>query len=129
MEHNLNIGMEFKIERVVTDEISAESIGSGQFAVFATPSMIMIMEQAAEKAVRSGLAEGFESAGMVVNVEHIAATPIGMKIEVRAVLKEIDGRRLVFDVEARDEREIIGRGVHERVIINKERFMARVNSK
>jgi len=129
VEHNISVGMTHEFERVVTKELSAEAVGSGNVAVFATPIMIAFMERAAEQCVINGLAEGCGTVGTVVNIEHCAATPLGMKVSAKAILREIDGRRLVFDVEAHDEKEIIGRGVHERVIIQKEKFMARVNSK
>ena len=129
MEQNLNVGMEYSFEQVVTQELSAMAVGSGSVPVFATPHMIAFMERAAEQSVISGLAEGLGTVGTVVNIEHMAATPIGMKVTAKAVLREIDGRRLVFDVEAHDEREMIGRGVHERFVIQKEKFMARVNAK
>jgi len=129
IENRLNIGMELILEKIVTQDLSAQAVGSGNVAVYATPFMIAHMEQAAEQAVIHGLSEGYGTVGTVVNVEHMAATPIGMKVTAKAVLREIDGRRLVFDVEAHDEREQIGRGVHERFIIQKEKFMDKVNSK
>ena len=129
MEHNIKVGMTYNFERVVTKELSAETVGSGNVAVFATPCMITMMERAAEQCVINNLAEGFGTVGTLVNVEHCAATPLGMKVTAKAMLRQIDGRKLIFDVEAHDERELIGRGTHERFIIQKEKFMARVNSK
>jgi len=129
MEQNLIVGMEYSFEQVVTQELSAMAVGSGSVEVFATPHMIAFMERAAEQAVINGLGEGLGTVGTVVNIQHMAATPIGMKVTAKAVLREIDGRRLVFDVEAHDEREQIGHGVHERFIIQKEKFMIKVNSK
>jgi predicted thioesterase len=129
MQHDIIAGMEYVKELTVTRELTAAVVGSGQIAVFATPSMILLMEQAAELAVINALPDGCATVGTLVNIEHAAATPVGMKVTATAVLKEIDGRKLVFDVEASDEREVIGRGVHERFIIQKDKFMARVNAK
>lgn len=129
MEHNIKVGMEYQLNKLVEQKDTAEYYGSGNVAVYATPCMISQMEQAAMLAVQQSLEKGCTSVGTKVNIEHCAATPTGMVVNTKAVLKEIDGRRLVFDVEAWDNKEIIGRGTHERFIIAKDRFMARVNEK
>jgi predicted thioesterase len=129
MEHKIEAGMAFEKEITVTGELTAEQVGSGLLAVYATPYMIALMEQVSELAVINGLAEGFGTVGTSVDVKHIAATPVGMRVTAAATLREVDGRRLVFEVTARDEREVIGNGTHERFIIQKDRFMARVKEK
>ena len=129
MEHNITVGMEYTVECTVTKELSAEAVGSGSLPVYATPYMIALMEKASEQCVLGGLAEGFGTVGTVVDIKHIAATPLGMKVTAHAVLKEIDKRRLVFDVKVCDECEEIGHGLHERFIIDTVKFMERVNAK
>jgi fluoroacetyl-CoA thioesterase len=113
----------------VGEEQTAARLGSGRASVLATPIMIGLMEAAAVDCVERLLPEGQESLGVRVEVEHIAATPVGMAVTARAELKEIDRRALVFDVEARDARELIGRGRHVRVIVDGERFRAKVSAK
>lgn len=129
MEFNIGVGMTYEVERTVTHDATADFLMSGQALVFATPIMIMMMEQAAILAVYDRLGDGFATVGTVVNVEHCAPTPVGMRVWAKAVLKEIDGRRLVFDVTARNETEIIGRGTHERFIIEQQKFIDKANLK
>lgn len=129
MEFNLTVGLEAKVELVVQQKDTAEAFGSGGVKVFATPLMIGLMENAALKAVDPILPTGFATVGTQLDVKHMAATPIGMKASARAELVEIDGKRLVFKVEAYDEVEKIGEGMHERYIIQMEKFLSKVNSK
>lgn len=129
MEHNIQVGMEHTVEYTVTMELSAEAVGSGSLPVYATPYMIALMEKASEQCVIGGLADGFGTVGTEVDIKHIAATPLGMKVTAHAVLKEINGRQLVFDVRVCDEKEEIGNGSHTRFIIDKAKFMERVNAK
>jgi fluoroacetyl-CoA thioesterase len=114
---------------VVAEEHTAPRLGSGRAPVLATPIMVALMEGAAVDCVERGLPDGQETLGVRVEVEHIAATPVGMRVTARAELTEIDGRALVFKVEARDEREIIGKGRHVRVLVDTSRFRAKVGAK
>lgn len=114
---------------VVTAADTAEAHGSGGVAVFATPAMIALMEAAAAAAVAPALAPGETTVGTAVNVRHMAATPVGLRVTARAVLTAVAGRRLEFQVEAWDERESIGAGSHERAVVSLDRFLARVNGK
>jgi len=107
----------------VTHENTAAQVGAGGVEVFATPMMIALMENAAWRAVANAMEEGYVTVGTLVNVRHLAATPIGQKVRATAELIEIDGRRLVFKVQAFDEQQKIGEGIHERFIVNLERFM------
>lgn len=93
--------------------------------VFATPMMVRAMENAALNAVRDYLDPGESCVGTVVNVKHLAATPVGHRVTADAVVTKVDGRRIEFDVSARDEIENIGTGTHERMVID----MARINKK
>ena len=114
---------------VVAEEHTAARFGAGGVHVFGTPMMIGLMENAAFSAIQPRLPEGQSSVGTRVNVSHLAATPIGMRVTATAELIEVDGRRLVFRVEARDEKELIGEGQHERFIITLDRFLSRIDEK
>mgnify|MGYP001037146053 CR=1 FL=1 len=109
----------------VTDEVTAATVGSGMLPVFATPSMIALIEKAAADSVASGL----EPVGTKLDIAHTAATPVGMAVRAETELAEIDGRRLVFTVRAFDEVGEIGSGIHERFIVNAEKFLAKTNAK
>src|ERR1700681_4472040 len=113
----------------VTDDHTAARMGSGRAPVLATPMMIALMEAAAVECVEGVLPEGQESLGTSIEIEHIAATPVGMIGAARAELRHVDGRRLTFDVEARDERELIGKGRHTRVLVDSARFRAKAQAK
>ncbi len=114
---------------VVGEEHTAPRLGSGRAPVLATPIMIALMEAAAVDGVERLLADGQETLGVRLEVDHTAGTPVGLAVTATAELKEVDGRKLVFYVEARDAREIIGRGRHERVIVDAARFRAKVAAK
>lgn len=113
----------------VTEANTAAAVGSGGIAVFATPMMIALMESAALQAVQPHLAEGESTVGTLVNIKHMAATPLGMQVRAVARLDAVEGRRLLFTVEAFDEAEKIGEGSHERFVIQVERFLGRVGQK
>jgi predicted thioesterase len=127
--------MEFKIgiignaETLVDSSNTAKAMGSGDLEVFATPSMIALMEKAATQAVSEYLPEDSSTVGTMINVKHIAATPVGMNIAAQATLIVAEGKRLLFSVEAFDGKDKIGEGQHERFIINVEKFMSRTNGK
>jgi predicted thioesterase len=117
------------VELVVGDEHTAPRVGSGKIRVLATPVMINLIEAAALKAAEHLLPAGHQSLGTLLNVKHIAATPVGMKIKASAVVTKVEGRNIYFDVSAEDEKEPIGGGTHERVVVNVERFDKRVQRK
>ncbi len=116
-------------ERVVTEEWTAPSMGSGTVPVLATPALVALMEQAAVRALEGRLPPGQTSVGVRIDVRHLAATPPGMRVRARATLVAAEGRRLTFHIEAWDDAEKIGEAVHERVVIDTERFMERVRAK
>lgn len=122
-------GLTATSELVVTAENTARHLGSGGVEVFATPEMVRLMESTAVEAVDHLLPEGWKTVGARIEVEHLAATPVGMRVRARAELLAVEGRRLTFAVEAHDERELIGRGRHERVAIDLARFRQRVAAK
>lgn len=122
----LQTGLTGESTTIVVHENTAAAVGAGGVEAFATPMMIGLMENAAWGAVASELDEGYVTVGTLVNVSHLAATPVGQRVRATAELIEIDGRRLVFKVEAYDEHQKIGEGRHERYIVNLERFLQRL---
>ena len=114
---------------LVTDALMAPSAGSGSAPVFASPSMIALMEGAAVDCVEKLLPANHISLGTHLDVHHIAATPKGMTVTARATLTKVDGRKLTFTVEAHDGVETIGKGAHTRVVVDSPRFMARLDAK
>ena len=108
---------------------TAEAMGSGSASVFATPALVALMEQAAVKALDGILPDGSTSVGVHIDVQHIAATPVGMIVTATAVLTAVEGRLLRFTVSARDEVEEVGRGLHQRFVVDAARFQARVEGK
>ena len=114
---------------VVAAEHTAPRVGSGRIAVLATPVMINVIEAAALAAAEHLLPAGHQSLGIRLDVRHIAATPIGMTITAEAEVTRIDGRTIHFRVACHDDRELIGDGTHERVVVNVERFDQRTQRK
>lgn len=110
-------------------ESTAQHLGSGNVAVFATPEMIRWMERAAVAAVDGLLPDGYRTVGIHVDVRHLAATPLGMTVRVRAELQEVEGRKLTFRVEAFDDVEKVGEGTHQRMIVDLAKFKERAASK
>ena len=125
----LKAGIKGKGEKKVEEDNLASSMKSGLLPVFATPCMEALMEETAWRSVEPYMEEGCGTVGTSVNIKHLAATPLGMKVYCESELTEVDGRRLVFDVKVYDEEGIIGEGSHERFIINNEKFTAKANSK
>jgi fluoroacetyl-CoA thioesterase len=97
--------------------------------VFATPMMITAMENAALNAVRDYLDPGESAVGTEVDIRHLAATPVGHRVTAEAVVTKVDGRRIEFDVSARDETEEIGKGTHARMVVDMQRLDQRLNAK
>jgi len=126
---DLRIGLKASIVVTVSDDMTAAALGSGRVAGLATPTMIALMEAAAIEAVEHGLPKGFSTVGTQVNVSHLAPTPVGMVVTARAVLEQVDGRRLRFAISADDEAGSIGRGTHERVIIELARLEERLRTR
>ncbi|MFN8485110.1 MAG: thioesterase family protein [Anaerolineae bacterium] len=125
----LRVGLVGEFERVVGPDHTATHLGSGSVDVLATPEMILWMEEASVLATNAALDAGQATVGTSVNVRHLAATPMGMRVRVRSELTTVEGRRLVFHVTAEDERERVGEGDHERFIIDVAKFKARVEGK
>ncbi len=122
----LTPGLTGEATTTVVHENTAAAVGAGGVEVFGTPMMIALMEMAAWRAVEEKLEPGLVTVGTHVNVKHLGATPLGQQVRATAELLEADGRRLVFKVEAYDERQKIGEGTHERFIVQLERFLSRL---
>ena len=125
----LRPGLKGTARILVGVEHTAPSIGSGKVPVLATPVMINVIEAAALAAVEHLLPAGHQSLGIHLDVRHFAATPIGMRVTATAELIAVEGRTLSFRVEARDDKEPIGGGSHQRVVVNVARFDERVQKK
>ena len=125
----LEVGIKGQRETIVTKENTAAGIGSGSLEVFSTPMMILLMEESCFMSVNDILEEGFTTVGTCVNVKHLSATPLGMKVVIKSELIKVDVRALTFKVEAYDEKGLIGEGIHERFIVNNEKFQAKTDSK
>ena len=125
----LEAGIKGTKEIMVTNENTAKTRGSGTLDVFATPAMIALMENTAYESVASELEEGSGTVGTALNVKHVAATPVGMKVTCETELIKVDGRALTFSVKAFDEKGLIGEGEHERFIVFNEKFQAKADAK
>ncbi len=125
----LEPGLSGDVRRQVTDDISAHTMGNEGVHVLGTPALMLLVEQAAIKAIEGRLEEGQATVGTRLDVRHLAATPVGMTVTVRARLTEVDGRKLTYEAEAEDEQEPIGKGVHERFVVDMSRFLGRVAEK
>ena len=122
-------GMSEEIQVVVEEQHTAAHVGSGSLRVLATPAMIGFMERAARDLLAKHLPEGYSSVGVHVDVRHLAPTPMGSSVRVRCEVLEVDELRVNFSVEAWDAAEKIGKGRHQRVVVDEARFLKRVNAK
>ena len=129
MTPQLKQGLVGRAALVVAEEHTAPRVGSGRVHVLATPVMINLIEAAALSAIEHLLPSGHQSLGTLLNVRHTAATPVGMGVSATAEVIAIEGRLVRFRVEARDEKEQIGEGTHERVVVNVAKFDERVRRK
>ena len=125
----LPAGLTGTAELVVGEQHTAPRVGSGRIRVLATPVMINLIEAAALAAVEQSLPENHQSLGTHLDVTHVAATPVGMRVRATAEVLRVEGRTVYFKVRAEDERELIGEGTHERVVVNVNRFDERVQKK
>lgn len=125
----LEAGIKGKRDTTVSEEVTAKAVGSGELNVYATPAMIALMEETAYKSVAGELEDGMGSVGTKMEVSHVSATPLGMRVTCETELVQVDGRKLVFSVKAYDEKGLIGEGMHERFVIQNEKFQAKADSK
>ncbi len=122
----LTKGLSAQSKIVVAESNIASTMGSGDLAVFATPAMIALMENAAMKAVAEALPEGSTTVGTEMNATHIKASGLGAEIVATAVVAEVEGRKITLNVGARDGESLIGEGVHTRFIVDREKFMSKI---
>jgi fluoroacetyl-CoA thioesterase len=126
----IQVGLTAEVEEVVTKELTADALGNKGVMVYATPYVVCLMENAAQAAIVSQLPPGFGTVGTAVEMKHLAATPLGMKVRAKATLVETDGKRCLFQVDVFDEVEKIAEGRHERFLVpNIEKFLARAMTK
>src|SRR4026207_1515808 len=125
----LEPGCTASVSLIVTEAQTAPRRGRGPAPVCAPPARVALLEGAAVACVEDRIGAGQETLGIHIDVEHIAATPVGLKVTASAELIEHDGRTLVFAVTARDERDLIGRGGHPRMSVASPRFRAKVQAK
>ena len=123
----LKAGLTYTSKVVVDSDNCASAVGSGGLNVFATPSMVALMENAAMNAVAPFLPEGSTTVGTEINTTHIKPSALGDEVEATATLMHVEGRKLSFAVEARDTKGIIGRGTHVRFVVDVERFLAKLH--
>lgn len=122
----MKTGLTFTSTIIVSKENIAATMGSGDLEVFATPAMVALMENAAMNAVAGELSEGFAAVGAMMNTTHIKPSAMGETISATAVLKEVEGRKLTFEVRAEDSKGVIGEGTHVRYVVDREKFMAKL---
>ncbi|MBR6013161.1 MAG: thioesterase family protein [Selenomonadaceae bacterium] len=126
---NLKVGLKNSAESFVTENDTALSVSSGSLKVLATPKMIALMEKAAADLVEKILPKNFTSVGISLNIQHTAPTPVGIKISAAAEIIEVNDRKILFEIIAEDEQGEIGRGKHERFIVDREKFQKKADSK
>jgi fluoroacetyl-CoA thioesterase len=125
----LTPGLAAEVEHTVNESDSAAHWGSGALPVFSTPALVGLMEKAALTALSGQLDEGKTSVGGHIDVQHLAASPLGARVRARAELTAIQGKQLTFKIQAWDEAGLIGEAVHDRFVVDAERFMSKVLSK
>ena len=122
----IKVGLKHESQTVVSTTNTANTLGSGDMEVFATPAMIALMENAAMMAVAPHLDEEASTVGIEMATSHIKASPIGASITASAELISAEGRKLSFKVKAWDEQGVIGEGNHTRFVVDRERFLSKV---
>ncbi len=126
---NVPLGTKGERKLLVTGEVAIDFLGVEEARVLGTPFMIAFMELTARNSVKPLLEPGEDTVGTTINVNHLAATPIGMQVTFRTEVLSVNDRRILFKLEAFDEKEKIGEGTHERFIIDVARFASRLQAK
>ena len=122
----METGLIYTSTVMVSKENIAATMGSGDLEVFATPAMVALMENAAMNVVVAELPEGSTTVGAMMNTTHIKPSAMGETISATAILKEVEGRKLTFEVKAEDSKGVIGEGIHIRYIVDREKFMSKL---
>ena len=126
---SVTVGMKGRAEAIVDEQNTAMAAGSGTLPVFATPWMCALMEKAAWTAIAPGLAEGESTVGTKLNISHLSASPLGIRVWAESEVTAVDGKRIELSVSAYDESGLIGNGTHERFIVQNDRFLAKAAKK
>jgi predicted thioesterase len=126
---NITIGEKATYSIMVSESNTAKTMGSGSLEVFATPAMVAIMEKASTMALQPYLEEGSTTVGTALNISHVSATPVGMKVFATAEVISVEGREITFKVQAFDEGGLIGEGTHKRFVVFSEKFQSKTNAK
>ena len=126
MEYDMLKGLCHSETLVVRHEDTAAVYGSGALEVFATPAMIALMEKTCLESVSDNIGEGNTTVGIAVNIKHLKASPVGAVIRCDSQLVEVDRKRLVFEVKCYDADALIGEGIHERFVVDSEKFMGKL---
>lgn len=122
-------GLSGSVDLVVSDAATAAAVGSGLVPGLSTPTLVGLLEAASLAAIDGHLAAGTSTVGTRIDVEHLAPTPVGMRVVARSTLQAVEGRRLTFAVEAADEAGEIGRGTHVRYVIDLAKFAERLRAR
>ena len=125
----LDTGMKMIKTEKVTVENAAKTLGSGSLLVYGTPAMLLLVEKTAVALLDGHLDEGMTTVGTTLNVDHVSASPIGCEVSCEVTLTEIDRKKLTFAVEVKDPAGVIGKGTHERFIVDAEKFQNKANGK
>ena len=125
----ITVGMKGEVSTYVEREDTAKEVGSGDLLVYATPCMVALMEGAACEASANALSDTQTTVGTALNIEHIAATPVGLDVRAEATVTAVEGKVITFEVNAYDEAGQIGKGIHKRVIVNTQKFLEKAYDK
>ncbi len=125
----ITVGMKGTAYTEVEREDTAQEVGSGSLLVYATPCMVALMEGAACEAIAEAVPEDQTTVGTMLNIEHISATPVGLQVHAEAVVTAVEGKVITFEVNAYDEVGPIGKGIHQRVLVNIQKFLDRSYAK
>ena len=125
----ITVGMKGEVSTYVEREDTAKEVGSGDLLVYATPCMVALMEGAACEAIANALSDTQTTVGTALNIEHIAATPVGLDVRAEATVTAVEGKVITFEVNAYDEAGQIGKGIHKRVIVNTQKFLEKAYDK
>jgi len=126
LDFNFDKDLRCVMEQIVNSNDTAASYGSGNLDVYATPAMSALMENAAMNCIQKFLPKGYTTVGIEINIKHIKATPIGMKVKVEALLDKTECKKLFFKIAAYDDMGKIGEGIHIRYIVNSEEFIKKI---
>ena len=127
--NEIPVGLTAEADELVTPELSAAHIGSGNVGVYATPKMVLLVERTCHNLLADYLPQGHVSVGIEINLKHLAPTPIGDVVHIHCEIKEVNGDRITLSAEIRDSEELVGIAEHRRAIIDVERFLQRVKAK